>query len=44
MTEDGNSTGSITLDNNHARIIVNNMEELIELYITMKEKINTNLP
>jgi hypothetical protein len=31
LTEDGNSIGSITLENNRARITVNNMEKLIDL-------------
>jgi len=33
MTEDGESIGCITLDNNRARQIVSNMEELIELAV-----------
>jgi hypothetical protein len=38
MTEDGESIGSITLDNNQARRIVSNMEELIELAVATDER------
>ena len=39
MTEDGESIGCITLDNNRARQIVSNMEELIELAVpTVSQK------
>jgi hypothetical protein len=38
MTEDGESIGSITLDNNRAWRIVSNMEELIELSVATSER------
>jgi hypothetical protein len=45
MTEDGKSIGSINLNNTHVRVILNNMEDLIELCISNDEgKSNTNLP
>jgi hypothetical protein len=38
MTEDGESIGSTTLDNNRARQLVSNMEELIELSVATGER------